>query len=120
MPPTACFYVNYTNPSGDTQIAEIRATSADQADVSTERVLLVVPQPFSNHNGGSLAFGNDGFLYVALGDGGGGGDPLGSGQDLGTLLGKILRIDVDSGAPYAVPADNPLLSTAGALPEIWA
>ena len=113
-------YVNYTNPSGDTHIAEFRATSADQADPSTERVLLVVPQPFSNHNGGSVAFGNDGLLYVALGDGGGGGDPLGSGQDVGSFLGKILRIDVSSGAPYAVPGDNPLLSTAGALPEIWA
>jgi len=113
-------FVNYSNPSGDTHIAEFRATSADRADPETERVLLVVPQPFTNHNGGSVAFGPDGFLYVALGDGGSGGDPLGAGQDLGTLLGKILRIDVDSGAPYAVPADNPLLSTPGAEPEIWA
>jgi glucose/arabinose dehydrogenase len=114
------FYVNYTNRSGDTHVAEFRAVSADQADAATERVLLVVPQPFSNHNGGAVAFGNDGFLYVALGDGGSGGDPLGAGQDLGTFLGKILRIDVDSGAPYAVPSDNPLVSTGGALPEIWA
>jgi hypothetical protein len=83
-------------------------------------VLLVVPQPFSNHNGGAVVFGSDGLLYVALGDGGSGGDPLGAGQDLDTFLGKILRIDVDSGAPYAVPSDNPLLSTGGALPEIWA
>jgi glucose/arabinose dehydrogenase len=113
-------FVNYSNRSGATHIAEFRATSADRADPETERVLLVVPQPFSNHNGGSVAFGPDGFLYVALGDGGSGGDPLGAGQDLGTLLGKILRIDVDSGAPYAVPADNPLLSTPGAEPEIWA
>ena len=114
------FYVNYTNRSGDTHLAEFQAVSADQADTATERVLLVVPQPFSNHNGGAVAFGNDGFLYVALGDGGSGGDPLGAGQDLDTFLGKILRIDVDSGAPYAVPSDNPLLSTGGALPEIWA
>jgi glucose/arabinose dehydrogenase len=114
------FYVNYTNPSGDTHISEFGATSADQADPASERLLLVVPQPFRNHNGGALAFGNDGFLYIALGDGGSGGDPLGSGQSLGTLLGKILRIDVDSGAPYAVPSDNPLVSTAGAEPEIWA
>jgi len=114
------FFVNYTNQSGATRIAEFRATSSNRADPATQRVLLVVPQPFSNHNGGSVAFGDDGFLYIALGDGGSGGDPLGSGQDLGVLLGKILRIDVDSGAPYAVPADNPFLSTAGAEPEIWA
>jgi glucose/arabinose dehydrogenase len=114
------FFVNYTRPNGATQIAEFRASSADRADPGTERLLLFVPQPFSNHNGGSLAFGNDGFLYVALGDGGSGGDPLGSGQDLGVLLGKILRVDVDSAAPYAVPADNPFVSTAGAEPEIWA
>jgi glucose/arabinose dehydrogenase len=114
------FYVNYTNRSGDTHIAEFRASSPDQADPGSERVLLVVPQPFGNHNGGSVAFGNDGFLYIALGDGGSGGDPLGAGQDLSTFLGKVLRIDVDSGSPYAVPPDNPLLATAGALPEIWA
>jgi hypothetical protein len=114
------FFVNYTNPSGATRISEFRATSADGADPATERVRLLVPQPFSNHNGGAVAFGNDGLLYIALGDGGSGGDPLGSGQDLGVLLGKILRIDVDSGAPYAVPADNPFVSTAGAEPEIWA
>jgi glucose/arabinose dehydrogenase len=114
------FFVNYTRPSGATIIAEFRAASANRADPTTERQLLVVPQPFSNHNGGSLAFGNDGFLYIGLGDGGSGGDPLGSGQDLGVLLGKVLRIDVDSDAPYAVPPDNPFLSTAGAEPEIWA
>jgi glucose/arabinose dehydrogenase len=114
------FYVNYTRPRGTTIIAEFRAPSPDRADPATEMPLLQVPQPFSNHNGGSVAFGNDGFLYIALGDGGGRGDPLGSGQDLGVLLGKILRIDVDTGAPYAVPADNPFLSTAGAEPEIWA
>jgi glucose/arabinose dehydrogenase len=114
------FFVNYTRPNGATIIAEFRATSADRADPATERQLLVVPQPFSNHNGGALTFGNDGFLYIALGDGGSGGDPLGNGQFLGTLLGKILRIDVDSDAPYAVPADNPFVATPGAEPEIWA
>ena len=114
------FYVNYTNPSGDTHIAEFTADSADAANPASERVLLVVPQPFSNHNGGGVAFGNDGHLYIALGDGGSGGDPLGNGQALDTLLGKILRIDVDRGAPYAIPPDNPFLSTPGVQPEIWA
>jgi hypothetical protein len=114
------FYVSYTNPSGDTHIAEFTADSADAASPASERVLLVVPQPFGNHNGGGVAFGDDGHLYIALGDGGSGGDPLGNGQALDTLLGKILRIDVDTGAPYAIPPDNPFLSTPGAQPEIWA
>jgi glucose/arabinose dehydrogenase len=114
------FYVNYTNPSGDTHIAEFTADSADAANPASERVLLVVPQPFSNHNGGGVAFGDDGHLYIALGDGGSGGDPLGNGQALDTLLGKILRIDVNTGAPFAIPLDNPFLSTPGAQPEIWA
>jgi glucose/arabinose dehydrogenase len=114
------FFVNYTRPNGATIIAEFRASSGDRADPATERQLLVVPQPFSNHNGGALTFGDDGLLYIALGDGGSGGDPLGNGQFLGTLLGKILRIDVDSEVPYAVPADNPFVSTPGAEPEIWA
>ena len=115
------FYVNYTNPQGHTHVSEFRVSSnADVADPGSERVLLFVAQPFSNHNGGGLAFGPDGRLYIALGDGGSGGDPQGNGQDLGTHLGKMLRIDVDGGMPYAVPADNPFRSTPGALPEIWA
>jgi glucose/arabinose dehydrogenase len=113
-------FVNYTNPRGDTHIAEFRATSADAADPGSERVVLTETQPFANHNGGGLAFDNSGRLLVALGDGGSGGDPLGNGQKLDTFLGKILRIDVDAGAPYAVPADNPFRATAGAAPEIWA
>ncbi len=114
------FFVNYTNPAGDTHISEFRASSADAADPASERVLLEVGQPFANHNGGGLAFDNAGRLLIALGDGGSGGDPLNNGQKLGTLLGKILRIDVDAGSPYAVPADNPFRATAGAHPEIWA
>jgi len=114
------FFVNYTNPAGDTHISEFRASSADAADPASERLLLEVGQPFANHNGGGLAFDNSGRLLIALGDGGSGGDPLNNGQKLSTLLGKILRIDVDAGSPYAVPPDNPFLATAGARPEIWA
>jgi glucose/arabinose dehydrogenase len=114
------FFVNYTNPGGDTHIAEFRAGSADAADPASERVLLVVAQPFANHNGGGLAFDNSGRLLIALGDGGSGGDPQNNGQRLDTLLGKILRIDVDGAAPYGLPADNPFLGTAGARGEIWA
>jgi glucose/arabinose dehydrogenase len=114
------FFVNYTNPRGDTHVAEFRATSADAADPGSERVVLTETQPFANHNGGGLSFDNTGRLLVALGDGGSGGDPLGNGQKLDTFLGKILRIDVDAGAPYAVPSDNPFRATAGAAPEIWA
>ncbi len=114
------FFVNYTDPRGDTHVAEFRAGSADAADPSSERLVLFQAQPFPNHNGGGLAFDNGGRLLIALGDGGSAGDPLGNGQRLDTFLGKILRVDVDAGAPYAVPADNPFRSTAGAAPEIWA
>ena len=87
---------------------------------SSEKVLLEISQPFANHKGGMLAFGPDDYLYIGMGDGGSGGDPLGNAQNLGVLLGKILRIDPNHGTVYAVPADNPLLSTSGARPEIWA
>ena len=96
---------------------------AQQADPASELVILEVEQPFSNHNGGQLAFGSDGFLYISLGDGGSGGDPRGNGQNTATLLGSILRIDVAGatpGIPYVIPADNPLLGNAGARGEIWA
>jgi glucose/arabinose dehydrogenase len=84
--------------------------------------VLVVDQPFANHNGGDLAFGPDGFLYIGLGDGGGAGDPFGNGQSLQTLLGKMLRIDPrrSGGAPYTVPPSNPFVGDPGARPEIWA
>jgi glucose/arabinose dehydrogenase len=115
------FFVNYTDRNGDTHIAEFRASaSLDVADAATEKLLLFVAQPFANHNGGGLAFGPDGKLYIGLGDGGSAGDPLGNGQSLGTPLGKLLRIDVDQGMPFGVPADNPFVATAGAFPAIWA
>jgi glucose/arabinose dehydrogenase len=108
-------YVDYTDLSGDTHVTEY-AFVAGRADTTTARDVVFVDQPFANHNGGNLAFGPDGYLYVALGDGGGGGDPLGNGQRLDTLLGKLLRIDPRG----PVPADNPFVSTPGARPEIWA
>ena len=100
------FYVNYTGAGGDTFISRFEA-NGDSADPKSELNLLKVSQPFPNHNGGSLAFGPDGFLYAGLGDGGSAGDPFGNGQSLKTLLGKILRIDVDSKQPYAIPEANP-------------
>ena len=115
------FYVNYTNLAGNTVIGRYRLTADDVADPASETVVLGVDQPFANHNGGQLAFGPDGFLYIGMGDGGSGGDPFGNGQSLGTLLGKILRIDVESGTqPYAVPPSNPFVGRAGARGEIWA
>ena len=103
-----------------TIIAEYRV-DAQQPDVADhrERVLLEIAQPFANHNGGQLQFGPDGDLYIGMGDGGGAGDPFQHGQNLQTLLGKILRIDVDHGDPYAIPPENPFVNGAAA-PEIWA
>ncbi len=118
---TGAFYVNYTDRRGDTVIAEFRLPdpTISLVDADTERILMRIPQPFDNHNGGAMAFGPDGFLYLGLGDGGSAGDPLGNAQSRQTLLGKILRIDVDHGVPYAIPADNPFAS-GGGLSEIWA
>ncbi len=115
------FFVNYTDLAGDTHISEFRADQPAAGVVSpdSERSILFVKQPFANHNGGGLAFGPDGFLYIGLGDGGSAGDPLGNAQNLGTLLGKMLRIDVDHGSPYAVPQANPFADRAGARGEIW-
>ncbi|HUP19711.1 MAG TPA: PQQ-dependent sugar dehydrogenase [Gemmatimonadota bacterium] len=115
------FFVNYTDRGGDTRVVEYRVSAdPNRADPAPVRTVLTVAQPFSNHNGGLVAFGPDGMLYVGMGDGGSGGDPQGNAQDLGTLLGKLLRIDVDGGAPYAVPADNPFTGEPGARGEIWA
>lgn len=119
------FYVDYTDRDGNTVVSEMRrsADSPDRADATSQRVLLHIDQPYPNHNGGMLAFGLDGFLYVGMGDGGSSGDPQNRAQSLGTLLGKILRIDVDErdgGLPYAVPPTNPFVDRPGARPEIWA
>ena len=106
------FYVNYTDTQGNTVIARFQAGD-DAADPVTEKDLVHVAQPFPNHNGGVLVFGPDGYLYAGLGDGGSQGDPYGNGQNTNVLLGKILRIDVDHGDPYTIPAGNPFGS------EIW-
>ena len=113
------FYVDYTDRAGNTVIAAYQRLDAGHADPSSARVLLRIEQPYQNHNGGQLAFGPDGFLYVGMGDGGGAGDPQNNGQRLNTLLGKILRIDVNRGVPYAIPASNPFATRSGARPEIW-
>ena len=124
------FYVYYTDLNGDSVLSRFRVSAnPDLADPS-EQVLMVVDQPFSNHNGGTIAFGPDDFLYAAFGDGGGSNDPLGAGQDPQLLLGKMLRLDVGvppapgsipvAGTGYAIPADNPFVNDPNVLDEIWA
>ena len=116
------FYVNYTNNSGNIVVARYQASppSGNVANPNSGTVLLTIAHPtHSNHNGGQIRFGPDGYLYVATGDGGSGGDPANNGQNLNSLLGKILRIDVDGGAPYAIPPTNPFVGTTGARGEIW-
>ena len=115
------FYVYYTDRAGDTVISRYQVSSADpnRADPGSELTLLAVSQPYGNHNGGHLEFGPDGYLYAGLGDGGSGGDPQGNAQNLGTLLGKILRLNIDEGIPYSIPVDNPF-SGADGRAEIWA
>ena len=102
------FFVNYTRkPDGTTVVAEFQVSQNPDRVLPKERILLMVPQPYTNHNGGMVAFGPDGYLYIATGDGGAGGDPGNRGQNPDTLLGKMLRIDVDHGDPYGIPPDNP-------------
>ena len=120
------FYVYYSAANPRRSVVarfSVSASNPNRADSSSELVLLEVPQPFQNHNGGAITFGPDGYLYMGLGDGGSGGDPLGHGQNTATLLGSILRIDVGGATaqqPYRVPAGNPLVGAAGARDEIWA
>lgn len=113
------FYVNYTDLTGDSVIARYSVSTDDPnvADPDSGVTLLTVYQPFANHNGGGLEFGPDGYLYISIGDGGDQGDPYEHAQNPASLLGKILRIDVDGGEPYAIPDDNPFVGRGA--PEIW-
>ena len=118
-------FVNYINNSGNTVISRFVANPGDDStvDPSTEAIFLTFSQPYSNHNGGDLAFGDDGYLYIATGDGGSGGDPENRSQNLTTFLGKMLRINVNNsqgGNNYAIPTDNPFVGNSSALDEIWA
>jgi glucose/arabinose dehydrogenase len=115
------FFVNYTDRHGDTRIERYTVSQdPNLAERASVKPILFIPQPYANHNGGLVAFAPDGMLWIGMGDGGSGGDPHGNGQNPGTLLGKMLRIDVDHGSPYATPPDNPFVGRRGARPEIWA
>ena len=120
------FFVHYSNSSGDTQISEfsVSTSNPDIADPNSEVMLLTVSQPFSNHNGGTIAFGpQDGYLYIGLGDGGGGGDTNNNAQNPTLLIGKLLRIDIDTqsgGNNYGIPSDNPFIGDPNTRDEIWA
>lgn len=115
------FYVDYTDGAGDTHVVRY-TVSADPAlaDQASAFPILSVHQPYANHNGGLITFDPDGMLYVGLGDGGSAGDPDGNGQNPATLLGSLLRLDVDGGEPYAIPSDNPLVEEPSARHEVWA
>lgn len=124
---TGKFYVYYTTEKEPhlSVISEFSVSKDDpnKADPASEKVIMTIKQPFWNHNGGTIAFGPDGYLYIGLGDGGSGGDPEGNGQNLSSVLGSLLRIDVDhqaDGKNYAIPADNPFVGVKGAQPEIYA
>ena len=121
-PENGTFFLNYTDVDGRTTIARYQVSDDPNiADAASEQILLTVPQPFANHNGGMIAFGHDGYLYVGLGDGGSQADPEGHGQNPATLLGSILRLDVDSDeGSYTIPADNPFINDPNGRPEVWA
>ena len=114
------FFVNYTNNNGDTVISRFQVSSDPQtADPQSETILLTIPQPFRNHNGGQVKFGPDDYLYIGMGDGGSQGDPQNNSQNPNSLLGSILRLDVNQN-PYGIPASNPYLSNKTARAETWA
>jgi glucose/arabinose dehydrogenase len=113
------FYVNYTDRAGHTALAKYSVSDdPNVADENSAEIIFTQLQPFPNHNGGHMVFGDDGYLYVALGDGGAAGDPLSAGQNPDMLLGKILRLDVNVESEYTIPADNPFVNGGGA-PEVW-
>ena len=114
-------FVNYTDQDGDSHVDEYDAGPRDATGSATRvREVLEIDQPYENHNGGNLVFGPDGYLYIGFGDGGSGGDPEGRAQDPGELLGKMLRIDIDSAKPYVAPDDNPFADATPGRDEIWA
>ncbi|MDX2162621.1 MAG: PQQ-dependent sugar dehydrogenase [bacterium] len=115
------FFAHFTDTAGDTVIArfQVSADDPDLADPATMQILLTVDQPFANHNGGHMAFGPDGYLYIGLGDGGDQGDPFGNAQNPAVLLGKILRINVNADT-YTAPPDNPFSTDPAFAPEVWA
>ncbi|MFI1397059.1 PQQ-dependent sugar dehydrogenase [Streptomyces sp. NPDC020681] len=115
----AHFYISFTDLEGTSTVDEF-AVRNGKLQPNTRRTVLTQTQPYSNHNGGDIRFGPDGYLYIAFGDGGSGGDPHGYGQNLDTLLGKLLRIDPLGGKPYAIPKDNPFVNDPNAKDEIWA
>ena len=116
------FFLNYTGPGGATKISRfsVLATNPNQADPESEKPVLTISQPFQNHNGGDLLFGPDGYLYIGTGDGGSAGDPGNRAQNPKSLLGKMLRIDVNNGDPYGIPESNPFTGDTTILDEIWA
>ena len=122
FPDKPWMFLNYTDSKGSTNVARFTVdTKTWIADPASEKTLLVIEQPWANHNGGMIAFGpKDGYLYIGMGDGGAGGDPNNAGQDPQNLLGKILRIDVDQGEPYGIPESNPFTSNPNFRNEIWA
>lgn len=115
------FFVHYSDLNGDTTLARyhVSADNPDAADLNSGKTILHLKQPYANHNGGQLAFGPDGYLYMGLGDGGSQGDPNKNGQNPHVLLGKILRIDIN-GDPYTIPKDNPFADGQNGAPEVWA
>jgi glucose/arabinose dehydrogenase len=114
------FYVNYTGSGGTTFISRFEISNdPNQADPDSENILLSIEQPYANHNGGVIAFGPDDYLYIGLGDGGSAGDPQGNAQNLDSLLGKILRLDVSGAEGYTIPPDNPF-AAGGGRAEVWA
>ena len=117
------FYVDYNRKSDDAMVIarySVSSEDANIADPNSEQILLTIPLPYSNHNGGQIQFGKDGYLYIGTGDGDQQGGPMNNAQNKQLLVGKMLRIDVDNGSPYAIPADNPFVGNTKVLPEIWA